>query len=215
MTPQPRRLILTLDHHHRVGLRMLHRLELGGERLERNRVTLAGQLHRAELECGRRGDLDRRRPSFARRHRGDQRTDLDRGHLRELALHLLGGEIERTGLRKKNGLGLRGRSLGIDEIGAAIGLGDDAPGVHQPCDGVVGNIGENRIERMTIDIGHQQLGAGKEQAGLERLSEFGGLLANHADLGGAQSDLVENRLGFQRGGRDISRPDNGGLGDFA
>ena len=52
-----------------------------------------------------------------------------------------------------------------------------------------------------IDIRHQQLGAGKKQAGLERLGEFGGLLANHADLGGAQSDLVaDGSLDFSADG---------------
>ena len=215
MTAQSRGLIGALDHHHRVRLRMLHRLELGRERLERNRMTLAGHLHRAELERGCRGDLDRRRPSFARRDRSDQRTDLDRRHPRELALHLLGGEVERRGLRKKCRPGLRGGSLGIDEIGAAISLGDDAAGIHQPCDGIVGNVCENRIERMPIDIRHQQLGAGEEQAGFEGLGEFGGLLANHADFGGAQSNLVEHGLDLSAIGRDIAGADDGGLGDLA
>ncbi len=115
MTAQARGLVRALDHHHRMRLRMLHCLELDRERLERNRMTLAGHLHRAEFERGCGSDLDRRRPSFARRDRGDQRTDLDRSHPRKLALHLLGGEVERGGLREKYRPRLRGGSLGIDE----------------------------------------------------------------------------------------------------
>ena len=215
MAAQARGLACPLDHHQRAALSALHLAQLRGERLEARRRARPGERTRAELEAGLAFDLDRRRPSLARRGHGDQRADLDRGHRAERVFEFVGAEVERLRRRIERRLALRGLGRGGGLLGDPDRLGEHASRLDYPDHRAGGQVAEDRVERAAEQQRSQQLGAGEQQPVGQRVAQLRQLLAHQADLARAQRHALAHLVVLERDRRHQARANHDRLAHLA
>jgi len=190
MTAQARHLMRPVNDHQRTSLPAPDFAQFRRQRLEARRRPYSAQLVRSQPQTGLRFDLNRHCPSLARRGHRHQRPGLDGGEVSERALEGVRPDEQRIRRRMKRGLARRRCRLDGYGIGEAICLGENAPRIDQPQQRARRHVIEHAVERAPVRIRHQQFRARKQQPVLERLGQFRGLLAHHADFRRPQRDLL-------------------------
>ena len=198
MTAETRGLARPFDHHQRAALSALHLAQFRGERLEARRRAWPGKGARAELETRLALDLDRGRPSLARRGHGHQRADLDRGHRAEGVFEFIRAEVERLRRRIERRLALRGFGGGSGLLGDPDRLGQHAARLDDPDHGARGQVVEDRVERAPEQQRGQQLRAGEQQSVGQRVAQFRQLFTHQADFARAERYALAHLVILER-----------------
>ena len=216
MAPEARGLIGPLDHHQRAALTAAHFGEFGRERLEDGAacVPVSSAAPRRRLGCDL-SSIGVAQPSRGAADR-DQRADFDRDQSARAIVR-----VHRCGDRaipapdKRSASPARRPPHSATRSAMTFGLGQNTAGIDHPGDGVGRHVLENRIETALVEQRRNQFDAGEQQSIFERLGQFRGFLAHHADFRAAQARRDRPGLVAQDRRRHQASADNGHLIDFA